>query len=239
MRTITALFVAAQVLQPALASAQEGLREVPSKPPYRGVYGGLNFSLAVPTGEFDKNVGTSPGFAFNLVIPFAASGQVGVLLQTGGLIYGSQSRYIPLSGTGGLVQVKLTTQNWLGFVGGGLQYARRHGVVRPYLNAAIGGSYLFTETSVAGSNDQGDFASTTNLSDWVWATSAGGGLYLPFRKESGPRSTSARNSTGAERPTTSPNAASSTTATGPRRSTRRPARRIIGGFRWGSSSGSS
>ena len=118
------------------------------------------------------------------MIPFAASGQLGVLLQTGGLIYGSQSRYIPLSGTGGLLQVKLTTQNWLGFVGGGLQYARRHGVVRPYVNAAVGGSYLFTETSVAGSNDQGDFASTTNLSDWVWATSAGGGLYLPFRKES-------------------------------------------------------
>lgn len=183
MRRMTTILTATLLLLPGIALAQGGLREVPdSTPPYRGVYGGLTFSVGVPTGEFGRNVNASPGFDGHLVIPFALSGDLGIRVQLGALIYGKQSKQIPLSGTGGLVQVKLTTENWLAFFGGGLQYARRRGYIRPYVNGTIGTSYLFTTTGVSGSNDQGDFATTTNLDDAVFSATAGGGVFILFRK---------------------------------------------------------
>ena len=171
------------VLLPGLIRAQEGLKEVSGPlPPYTGAYGGINFSLAVPTGEFDDNVNQAPGFGVNLVIPFTPSGSLGLLIQGGGLDYWSRSRRIPFPGTAGLVEVELSTGNDLWFFGAGLQYAPRHGTIRPYLNGTLGGSYLRTVSSVRGTNDTESFANTTNLSDFVFAATAGGGLYIPFGK---------------------------------------------------------
>jgi hypothetical protein len=180
-RFISPLAVATLVLVPGLLGAQEGLREV--RPEHHGVYGGINLSVGVPTGEFDQNVNVSPGIGLNVVIPFTSTGSLGVLIQGGVLIYGSQTRRIPLAGTSGLVSVDLTTTNYLGFLGAGLQYSPRHGGFRPYLNGTLGGSYLATESEVKGTNNVESFANTTNFDDLVFAATAGGGFYVPVGKK--------------------------------------------------------
>jgi hypothetical protein len=180
-RTFTAAFVLALALTPPSAHAQSGLREV--SPAAKGVYGGINFSLAQPTGAFDRNINLSPGGAVYVVIPITPSGVVGVILQTGGIVYGSQSRRIPLSGTGGLVAVDVTTTNNLVFLGAGVLWAPRQGGLLPYVNGTLGGSYLFTQSSVKGSNNSTSFASSTNMEDFVFAATAGGGIYIPVSRK--------------------------------------------------------
>ena len=47
------------------------------------------------------------------------------------------------------------------------------------MNAGVGSQFFFTESSVDGTNDDDNIASTTNYSDWTSTWVAGGGLYLP------------------------------------------------------------
>jgi hypothetical protein len=55
------------------------------------------------------------------------------------------------------------------------------GPIRPYVNVMAGGAYFFTESSVGGTDDASDFASTRNFGDNVPSYGYGGGLFIPFR----------------------------------------------------------
>jgi len=54
------------------------------------------------------------------------------------------------------------------------------GPVRPYVNAGIGAQAFFTESHVDGSDDNEDFAHTTNQQDWTSSWVAGAGVFVPL-----------------------------------------------------------
>lgn len=77
------------------------------------------------------------------------------------------------------VELDLTTTNSIAHVNVGPQLMVPHGVVRPYVNAAIGLAYFGTTSQVEGSGNQNEpFASTTNFDDITLAWDAGGGVLV-------------------------------------------------------------
>jgi hypothetical protein len=89
---------------------------------------------------------------------------------------------VPLSTTVGRIQVDVTTSNNIFFLGAGPQLTAPSGPIRPYVNGNVGFSYFFTRSSVEGSsnNNNESFAETTNFDDFVFATTGGAGLLIPF-----------------------------------------------------------
>ena len=72
-----------------------------------------------------------------------------------------------------------STNNYIVPLSIGPQLARPTGLIRPYVNAGIAAQIFFTESGVEGSDDNFDFANTTNQHDWTSAWVAGGGVYVP------------------------------------------------------------
>jgi hypothetical protein len=80
----------------------------------------------------------------------------------------------------GRVQFDLTTSNNILTYSVGPQLAVPSGPIRPYVNAFMGGAYFFTQSSIGGSDNESDFASTRNFDDNVASYGYGGGLFVPF-----------------------------------------------------------
>jgi hypothetical protein len=149
--------------------------------------GGLAVNYGRPVGEFydyvEQGWGLDGFFRWNM----DPSGILSLRLEGGFLSYGRETFRVPLSGTiGGRILVDLTTSNnilWLGF---GPQLTLPVPGIRPYVNAAAGFSYFYTESQVEGSdNDDQPFASTKNYDDGTFAWGAGGGFLIPFATRSG------------------------------------------------------
>ena len=138
--------------------------------------------LGVPQGEFAQNVdaaiGIGGGVLWKVGGPFALRADLGVM------IYGSETRRVPLGGGAlGLITVDVTTTNTIfgGSIGGQLGVPSR--TVMPYVGGAIGFSAFTTTSSVEGSNSSNEpFASSTNASDGTFARTAIAGLYIPVGK---------------------------------------------------------
>lgn len=162
-----ALTTSLAVLVAARADAQ--LREVRT----RG-FGGGGFLIAEPVGEFANFVGTHGGFGgavtFGRNLGLRVSGSV--------LIYGHQSRPIPLGGTGGLVWLDLSTNNYIASLGVGPQITVGDGPLQLYGYGTVGLGYFGTTSSVSGSFDYEPFASTTNFDNATLALETGGGLQI-------------------------------------------------------------
>lgn len=96
--------------------------------------------------------------------------------------YGHEAIHVPLSPTIGRVQVKVKTTNYLSQLTVGPQLTWPRGLIRPYVNAGIGGQVFFTESGVEDydSNDDSSGPSTTNQSDWTSAWTFGTGVYVPI-----------------------------------------------------------
>jgi hypothetical protein len=109
---------------------------------------------------------------------FDRDGIVGLRVEGGYLIYGSRTRRYPAFG--GLISVDVNTSNNIAFFGIGPQLMLPARVVRPYVAAAGGFAYFFTESSVEGSSNNTPFAQTTNFSDGTWAATGAAGLYIPL-----------------------------------------------------------
>lgn len=141
---------------------------------------GVHFG--VPQGEFAENVdaavGGGGGALWKVGGPFALRADLGVM------IYGSETRRVPLGGGAlGLITVDVTTTNTIfgGSIGGQLGVPSR--TVMPYVGGAIGFSAFTTTSSVEGSNSSNEpFASSTNSSDGTFAKTAIAGLYIPVGK---------------------------------------------------------
>lgn len=142
--------------------------------------GSISFVQSRPTGMFQKNVGF--GYGANLAYLFRVdnAGWLSLRADGGFAVYGNERFRTPLSETiGGRIQVRVKTSNNVVPLSIGPQLQVPTGPVRPYVHAGIGGQYFFTQSSVEGTDDTWDFASTTHQSDWTGAWVAGGGVYIP------------------------------------------------------------
>ena len=142
---------------------------------------GFSFNYGQPTGEFRNFV--DQGFGADGYYRFALDRYGIMSLRVGGqfLIYGNETRRMPLSSTvGNLILVDVETYHGIAGIGGGIELAAPTPAVRPYVFGQLGSSYFFTESSVEGSDDAFDFAHTTNFSDWVFSRQIGAGLQVPI-----------------------------------------------------------
>lgn len=180
MRLITSLSVVlATALGASAARAQVFHMTPPEKAPSRAFLG-IGVELGQPEGEFDDFVGTSWGVGGSFLYALDRRGIVGIRVDANYLNYGNEHQRVPLSATiGGRILVDVTTSNNIFLAGIGPQLMVPSGPVRPYVTGAIGFAYFFTKSSVEGSADNDDFASTTNFHDATFAWSGAGGLYIP------------------------------------------------------------
>lgn len=185
MRTSRVPVVVGMLFLPSLAMAQVfrvGGDDDRSAGPRRSpVFGGASVIYGRPSGEFGTYV--RQGFGVDAFGRWKVDrrGILSLGLEGGWMQYGRETVRVPLSSTVGRINVDVTTSNNIVFLGTGPQLMAPGGPVRPYLSAGVGFSYLFTESSVEGSNNNNfSFAETTNFDDIVFATTGGAGVYIPF-----------------------------------------------------------
>ena len=147
-----------------------------------GVFAGGSFNYARPQGEFGDNVEQGFGGDVHVIFQPAARGALGLRLDAGFLTYGHERMRVPLSSTiGGRITVDVNTLNNIAFVGVGPQIGLPDGRARPYVGGFAGFTYLYTESSVEGRDDDQAFARTTNYDDATFAYGGRAGVYFPLR----------------------------------------------------------
>jgi hypothetical protein len=159
----------------ARADAQYGF----GAPPARATLGGGVF-VAQPVGEFKNYVRNGFGGGGHLLLRVDRQGFLALRADLGYLIYGHETKRVSLPNAG-RVEFDVTTSNNILTYSIGPQLMVPTGPIRPYVNAMAGGAYFFTESSVGGSDNSSDFASTRNFGDNVPSYGYGGGLFIPFR----------------------------------------------------------
>ncbi len=160
----------------ANATAQED-----SNPINIRAMGGVALSYAHPAGEFSEYVQRGFGLDVFGALPLDAAGIVALRFEGGVTNYGHERARFPLSpNLGNLIMVDVTTANNIFFFNLGPQLMVPRGAVRPYVKAALGGSYFATQSSVEGTdNPAAPFAQSTNFDDFVFTLSGGGGVMVP------------------------------------------------------------
>lgn len=143
-------------------------------------FGALGGSLQIgfPQGEFANYVDVSLGFAGFFLLDLDRRSRWGLRLDGSFLIYGHETVQRPLSPTIQRVWVDVTTNNQIITLLVGPQLTFGSGVLRPYLHAGAGFSYFFTLSSVSGTSDIEEFASSTNFDDFTFALASSGGLWV-------------------------------------------------------------
>lgn len=143
------------------------------------VGGGL--VLGFPQNEFNKNVNNSAFGGIEGQITLTTPNKenpITVGLNAGFLIYGIESRRVPLSPTIPDVNIDVERQNSMVNFHLLFQVSPFEGEVKPYFEVVAGGAYLFTETSVEGSSNYEHYASTVNHDDFAWSYGFGGGILI-------------------------------------------------------------
>lgn len=143
--------------------------------------GSFSFVQSRPLGGLAENIGFGYGLDAAYLLRLDHKGYLSLRADLGFAQYGNESKRVPLSSTiGGRIQVKVSTDNYIVPMSIGPQLAVPTGPVRPYINAGIGGQAYFTDSHVDGSDDDSDFAHTTNQHDWTSSWVAGGGVFVPL-----------------------------------------------------------
>ena len=168
------------ILAPAPLSAQHFRFDEPQGP--SRAFAGLHLIAVQPLGEFAEYVDWGGGVGGELLYAFDRSGALGLRMNLGLMIYGHETKRVPLGPQLGRINVDVSTSNNIFIAGIGPQVMLPSGFVRPYLNGTVGLSYFFTQSSVEGSSDFEPFARSTNFDDATFAWAAGGGLYIPLRR---------------------------------------------------------
>lgn len=163
------------------AAAQSMIFGAPRSGPARA-HATVHLLVAQPLGEFADYIDWGGGFGGEILFAFDRQGAIGLRLGLAYMIYGHESKRVPLGPDLGRVQVDVNTSNNIVVLGIGPQIMLPTGTVRPYLNGTVGLSYFFTESSVEGTSNYEPFARTTNFDDATFAWTAGGGLYIPLSK---------------------------------------------------------
>lgn len=140
----------------------------------------VGFGLASPQGEFRSSLGQN-GYGIVGDIGYApAVNPYFIGLSVGYLVYGSESRKEPFSTTIPDVTVDVNTTNALVIAQLLLKFQPNRGVLRPYMQGALGVNYLFTTTQITSENTIAfeEVASSTNESDAAFAYGGGAGLLI-------------------------------------------------------------
>lgn len=144
----------------------------------------LGIHVGIPQGEFGQNVALAGGIGGGGI--WAIGPAFGLRADLGFMIYGSDTRRVPLGGGAlGLINVDVTTTNMIFGGGIGGQLGVPNGSLMPYVGGMIGFSAFTTTSSVEGSNSADEpFASSTNSSDAAFAKTVLAGLYIPLARGS-------------------------------------------------------
>jgi hypothetical protein len=141
---------------------------------------GVDAVLSQPKGEFADNVDNGYGLNGSGMFRLDPKGFISLRADLGGVQYGREMIEIPYSPFTGRIALDLETTNniaW-GAIGGHLQIP--DGWLRPYANASIAYTHFSTSSSLTGSDDSYEYASTTNQQDGSRAWIFGGGVVIPF-----------------------------------------------------------
>jgi hypothetical protein len=177
--SVTALLMGV-LLAPAALEAQYESVSVPRRP--SRAFLGAHLVAAQPLGEFDRHIDWGGGFGGEFLYALDPNGALGLRVNMGLMIYGYETKEVPLSPSVGRVRVDVNTSNNIFVMSIGPQIMLPSGDFRPYLNGSAGLSYFFTHSSVEGDDDYEPFASSTNFDDAAFSWSVGGGLYVPLRR---------------------------------------------------------
>lgn len=141
---------------------------------------GGDFVVAQPKGAFADNIDNGYGFNGTGMLRLDPKGFLNLRADIGGVQYGREELYIPWSESTARIALDLETTNSIawGAIGGQLQIP--DGWFRPYANASIAYTHFSTTSSLTGSDDDYEYASTTNQSDGSRAWIFGGGVVIPF-----------------------------------------------------------
>ena len=140
----------------------------------------IAFVQSRPTGAFRQNIGFGYGSMGTYLFRLDRVGALSLRADGGALAYGYESFHAALStSVGGRIQAKVSTTNYIVPLSVGPEIAWPTGPIRPYAHAGIATQLFFTESGVSGTDDTGDFANTTNQSDWTSSWVLGGGVYMP------------------------------------------------------------
>jgi hypothetical protein len=172
--TLAALLAFTTLTTASPAAAQYGFG---ARPPRAALGGGA--LVAQPVGEFKNYVNNGFGAGGHLLLRVDPQGFLALRADVGYLIYGHETKRVSLPDAG-RVQFDVTTSNNILTYSIGPQLMVPTGPIRPYVNAMAGGAYFFTESSVGGSDNSSDFASTRNFGDNVASYGYGGGVFIPF-----------------------------------------------------------
>jgi hypothetical protein len=182
-------------LAPAAAHAQKTpapVGDAPPPPEYAQPrpfgWAGGSLVLALPTGEFKHYVTAGGGINGFAAITLVPGGALSLRLDGTFLLYGAESRQVPLGGGPlQLLTVDVTTSNTIFSMNLGPQLTATSGAIRPYVHGGIGFSFFFTGSSVSGSDNSDEpFASSTNFSDGTFAVRAGGGIWIQVSRKRTP-----------------------------------------------------
>ncbi len=143
-------------------------------------YVGLSFVGADPISPLDQYFDQGFGGQFYGAFPLEASRHLRLRGDFGFVIYGDEHRRVCFGGgVGCRVELSMHTTNSILYGGLGPEVVlATSGVVEPYLYASVGFSYFATATSLKGTNDLNEVASSTNYSDAMLAWRGGGGVRI-------------------------------------------------------------
>lgn len=174
LETLAALLALIFLGSASPAAAQYGFGANPSR---TALGGGV--AVAQPVGEFKNYVNNGFGGGGHFMMRVDRPGFLALRADVGFLIYGHETKQVSMPGAG-RVEFDVSTSNNILTYSIGPQLMVPTGPIRPYVNAAVGGAYFFTESSIGGSDNVSDFASTRNFGDNVPSYGYGGGVFIPF-----------------------------------------------------------
>jgi hypothetical protein len=152
---------------PGDATAQDGPRRFEL---------GIDLNGIVPTGDFQQFVDLGGGLNVSFLWQLDQRRHFGLRFEGSAALYGHERFQVPLLPSTGRIVVDVTTDNWIFGFGAGPQVTFLSGRLRPYAFATAGFADFATISSVSGSANVDDFASTTNFDDWTASLSAGAGF---------------------------------------------------------------